>query len=244
MSVERHELIQEDCGAYVLGALTDEEHTRFARHLGECPVCRDEVDRLQWAVDALPRSVTALQAPPSLRKSVMAEVRGDLAEGASRPSAWSRLRERTAALGRMRAPAVSLSAAAVLALGVLLGFGVSHLVGSNSDSGAARTVQARFDRSRVADASGSLTIGSKDADAGGTLRVHGMPSLPSGQTYQVWLQRKGEMIPKALFSVGNDGNGLTAVDGDLNDAQAVLVTRERAGGARSPTGRPVLRVKL
>jgi hypothetical protein len=96
----------------------------------------------------------------------------------------------------------------------------------------------------MAHASGNLTIGGKSQDAGGTLRVHGMPSLPQGKTYQVWLQRKGEMIPKALFSVGGDGNGLTAVDGDLDGAQAVLVTRERAGGARSPTGRPVLSVKL
>jgi anti-sigma-K factor RskA len=241
MSFERHELIQEDCGAYVLGALSDEEHTRFVRHLRECPVCRDEVDRLQHAADALPRSVTALQAPPSLKAAVMAEVQGDLP--VPRSSAWTRLRRRTAALGRMRAPAISLSAAAVLIVGVALGFGVSRAV-ENGDSQSTRTVRAQFDRSRVADASGSLTIGSKSEDAGGTLRVHGMPSLPPGQTYQVWLQRKGEMIPKALFSVGGDGNGLTAVDGDLGDSQAVLVTRERAGGARSPTGTPLLRVKL
>jgi anti-sigma-K factor RskA len=242
MSFERHEIVQEDCGAYVLGALTDEEHTRFVRHLGECPVCRDEVDRLQGAVDGLPRSVTPLKAPSSIKAAVMAEVRSDLAEGAQ-PSVWSRVRERVAALGRMRAPAISLSAAGVLALGVLLGFGVSRAV-DNGGSDTTRTVKAQFDRTREAKASGSLTIGSKSQDAGGTLRVHGMPSLPSGQTYQVWLQRKGEMIPKALFGVGEDGNGLTAVDGDLNDADAVLVTREPAGGARSPTGPAVLRVKL
>jgi anti-sigma-K factor RskA len=243
MSFERHELIQEDCGAYVLDALSDEEHTRFVRHLTECPVCRDEVDRLQHAVDALPRSVTALQAPPSIKAAVMAEVYSDAPEGAPRTSVWSRLRDRTAALGRMRAPAISLSAAAVLIVGVALGFGVSRAVDHNTTEGT-RTVRAQFDRSSVADASGALTISSKSADAGGTLRVHGMPSLPAGQTYEVWLQRKGEMIPKALFGVGDDGNGLTAVDGDLNDADAVLVTRERAGGARSPTGKPVLRVRL
>src|SRR5438552_487301 len=110
MSFERHELIQEDCGAYVLGALSDEEHTRFVRHLTECPVCRDEVERLQHAADALPRSVTALQAPPSIKAAVMAEVHDDLP--APRASVWAGLRERTAALGRMRAPAISLSAAA------------------------------------------------------------------------------------------------------------------------------------
>ena len=56
MSVERHEMHEQDVGAYLLGALSDEEHTRFVRHLRECHVCRDEVDRLQFAVDALRRN--------------------------------------------------------------------------------------------------------------------------------------------------------------------------------------------
>ena len=36
MSVERHEMHEEDVGAYLLGALSDEEDTRFERHLSEC----------------------------------------------------------------------------------------------------------------------------------------------------------------------------------------------------------------
>ncbi len=47
MSVERHEMHEQDVGAYLLGALSDEEHTRFVSHLRECHVCRDEVERLQ-----------------------------------------------------------------------------------------------------------------------------------------------------------------------------------------------------
>ena len=80
MSVERHEMHEQDVGAYLLGALSDEEQTRFVRHLRECHVCRDEVDRLQLAVDALPRSVTPLAAPAGLKAAVMGQVGADVRE--------------------------------------------------------------------------------------------------------------------------------------------------------------------
>ena len=59
----------------------------------------------------------------------------------------------------------------------------------------------------------------------------------------MWLERDGEVIPKAMFTVSEDGDGLTAVD-DLNGASRVMVTREPAGGARAPGGPPVVTVKL
>lgn len=241
MSVERHEIHEQDSGAYVLGALSDEEHTRFVRHLMECHVCRDEVDRLERAVHALPRSVTPLDAPASLRAAVMDSVHADLGEAPDRPGLVARVRERFGAAGGLRLRVASLSAAAMLLVGLIGGFGLSRLL---DDGSGERVVTAKFDNSRVASGSGSLVIGGNSHDAGGTLRVHGMPSLPGNETYQVWLQRNGETIPKALFNVGEDGTGLTAVDGKLDDADAVMVTREASGGARSPTGKPVLTVKL
>lgn len=243
MSFERHEIYEQDSGAYVLGALSEEEHTRFTRHLLECHLCMDEVDRLQRAVDALPRSVTPLSAPPRLRAAVMEEVRPEVGASSERPGLLARVRARTAGFGGLRLRAISLSAAGILFVGLLGGFGLSRLVDDGGGS-SERVLTAQFDKSRMASGSGNLVIAGKSADAGGTLRVHGMASLPGNETYQVWLRRNGETIPKALFNVGEDGSGLTAVDGRLEDADAVLVTREAAGGARSPTGKPVLTVKL
>ncbi|MGI8749465.1 MAG: anti-sigma factor [Thermoleophilaceae bacterium] len=242
MSIERHEIYEQDSGAYVLGALSEEEQTRFVRHLLECHLCQDDVDRLQRAVDVLPRSVTPVSAPPSLRAAVMDVVRSDLDEAADRPGLLARLRGRFARAGRLRLRAISISAAAILFVGLLGGFGLSRVVDHNGRG--ERVLTAQFDKSRMASGSGNLVVAGKSADAGGTLRVHGMASLPGDETYQVWLQRNGETIPKALFNVGQDGNGLTAVDGKLDDADAVVVTREAAGGARSPTRKPVLTVKL
>lgn len=247
MSTEAHGIHEENVGAYLLGALTEIEVRGFENHLEDCHLCRDEVERLRPAVDALPRSVHPVIPPPSLKASLMEAVESDLGRSEGRGAVKrtvARLRERLAtaggALGGMSPAAAWVSVSIVLLVGVLAGYGAKRIVDRGSD---ARTVAARFDTAMVANGSGSLVIPG-DAKAGATLRLHGMPSLPPNKTYEVWLQRDGELIPTALFNVGGDGNGLTAVDGDLEDAQAVLVTREPAGGARSPSGKPVLKVSL
>ena len=62
-----HTSFSDDVGAYLLGALTDLEREAFERHLAECAECRDEVERLRPAADALPRSVEQMEPPPSLK---------------------------------------------------------------------------------------------------------------------------------------------------------------------------------
>lgn len=245
MSPEQHELYEQDTGAYVLGALEEAEVTRFTAHLRTCHVCRDEVDRLAVAVNALPRSVPPFAAPAGLKASVMAAIDAEVRENAppSKASTGQKLRTRLgsvgAAFGGIRPRVASLSVAVVLAVGLAAGFGVAELTGGSHT----RTVTARFDSSKVANGSGNLVI-SDNADTSATLHVHGMPALPSNEIYQVWVRRRGEVIPKALFSVGDNGDGITAIDGDLSNADLVMVTREPAGGARSPSGRPVLSVRL
>jgi anti-sigma-K factor RskA len=238
VSIERHDIHEPDTGAYVLGALSDDEHARFVRHLRECHVCRDEVDRLQVAVDALPRSVTPLAAPAGLKAAIMDEFQADVRE--RRPASPARrLLDRLPRLPGVPARVASVTAAVLLVVGIAGGFGLSQITTGGGDE---RTLTASFDTDRVANGSGNLVIGGDDG-SGGTLRVHGMPSLKSNETYQVWLERDGEVIPKAMFTVTGNGDGLTAVD-DLHGADRVMVTREPAGGARSPSGAPVVTVKL
>jgi hypothetical protein len=71
-----------------------------------------------------------------------------------------------------------------------------------------------------------------------------MPSAGRGRVYQAWVQRQGEVVRQPTFETGRDGAGAVALPGDLSDAEAVLVTRERRGGARAPSEDPVLRVRL
>jgi hypothetical protein len=84
----------------------------------------------------------------------------------------------------------------------------------------------------------------EDGKKGAIVRVHGLPALGSKRTYQLWVQRGSEVIPEPTFDVGANGDGAAAVPEDLEGADRVMVTRERRGGARAPSERPILSFKL
>jgi hypothetical protein len=234
VSPRDHERYREDVGAYLLGALPERERQAFERHLGGCRECREDVERLRPAADALPRSVEQLEPPPSLKASLMEAVREG---GAEREPAGRRRAGLVRLPWRIR-PAVAWAAAALLvAVGVASGFGIAR---SLDDT---RTVTAQVDRAQILGASARLSL-PDGGDDGAILRVAGMPSPGRGRVYQAWVQRDGQVAPAPTFEVGRGGAGAVAVPGDLSDAEAVLVTRERRGGARVPSEDPVVTARL
>src|ERR1019366_1306337 len=64
-------------GAYALGALSQDEAERVRRHIERCPTCRDELDGLRAAVDALPASVEQIEPPRELKQRLMAIVEAE-----------------------------------------------------------------------------------------------------------------------------------------------------------------------
>jgi anti-sigma factor RsiW len=232
---DRHDTHGGDAAAYLLGAMPDLERQAFERHLATCSTCREELEQLRPAADALPRSVTPVRPPEGLKRAVMEAVEAEAP--ASAPP--RRLRDRLPSLVS-RGPAVAwVSACFLLLVGLAFGaVGASLLSGDDG-----RRITAETDSVRVPEATGSLTV-SSDASEGAILRVHGMPSLSPRETYQVWVQRNGEVVPQSIFNVGPSGDGAAAVPADLEEADAVLVTREPAGGARAPSGRPMVSVGL
>lgn len=252
MSVERHEIFEQDVGAYLLRALDEVEERRFESHLGECPVCQDEVARLRSAVDALPRSVAPVRPPTSLKVRLMAAVEADVrgreeAAGVRRdPSVVARLRKRlaqTVAFGGLRPTVAWVGATVVLLVGVLSGAAGLYALTEASSDDSSRFVAAQVDKTRVPFGSASLVVPDNPRD-GGVLHVHGMPELEDDSVYQVWVRRDGEVISQSLFHVGDNGDGAAAVTEDLEQADEVMVTRERAGGAKAPSEKPVLSVAL
>ena len=251
MSVERHDIQEENVGAYLLGALTEFEEGAFLRHVEECPVCSDEVARLRPAVDALPRAAAPVNPPPELKASIMkiveaeARERSGGRERARRPRPFAALRRALAAAGEpfgaMRPSVALVSASFLLLVGVLTGYAATQV---SSDDGGSEPLAAKVDKRRMPSATGSLTVSGGETRKSGILRVHGMPTLANDSTYQVWVKRDGEISSASLFSVGHDGDGAAAVSKNLDGADAVLVTREPAGGARAPSEEPVLSVSL
>jgi hypothetical protein len=156
-------------------------------------------------------------------------------------------RERSPATARARrplgerlrgllSPVRPVVVAGVLAVGLLVGFGVAQLTGGDD----VRTLQAQ---SRLPGGSATLQVENGGRD-GAILRVQDMPSPGAGRVYQAWVQRGITVSPEPTFEVKPDGAGAVAVPDDLSGAQAVLVTRERRGGATTPSERPVLTVVL
>ena len=237
MSARDHAEYREEIGAYLLGALTDLERQAFERHVAGCAECRDELEQLRPAADALPHSVEQVEPPPGLKTSLMEVVESEARERSGAPVARRRAR------GRIRLPSLAgirpALVAAALALGVVAGFGVAQLGGGDD----ARTVAATVDQGRLPDASGSLRI-QGDGEDGAILTVQGMPPAGGERVYQAWVQRDGMVEPQPTFEVGGDGGGAVAVPDDLSEAEAILVTREPRGGSRAPSEQPLIQVPL
>ena len=232
----------DDVGAYLLGALEPGEAAAFEGHLQDCATCRDDIERLTVARDALPRSVEQIAVPASLKASLMEQVRAEAAPEAAPTRPPSRPRWRELLLAR---PAFAAAAAAViLAVGIALGTLVGAVDGGGGGGGGGgeRTLAAVVDQTRMPSGEAALEL---PADRKGSLlRVEGMQQPQNGKVYEVWVKRGSRVIPASLFTVDRNGTGTAAIPDDLSDADAVMVTREPKGGSSQPSEPPVVTVSV
>lgn len=70
------------------------------------------------------------------------------------------------------------------------------------------------------------------------LTVSGMPPLPAGKTYQLWLLIGGSPVSAGTFNIGPGGRAMLhgQLAADALEASAFAVTLEPAGGSSKPTG--------
>ena len=229
MTTRDHTSYQQEIGAYLLGALTDLERQAFEQHLESCAECREEVERLRPAAEALPRSVEQVEPPPGLRASIMEVVEREAREQSGKPSRRS-LREWFAGKPMLLRPAFAVGA---IALGLAVGFGVAQLGGDDTRSVGVTVAKA------MPQAGGTLQI----ADDRATLELHDMPDLGGARVYQVWYQHGDRLVPTRTFEVGPNGRGEVGLP-DVGDADGVYVTREARGGAQVPSEDPIVSVPL
>jgi anti-sigma-K factor RskA len=229
---------RETVASYVLGALPEDEHERFATHLATCDECRNGVAELQVAADALPLAVVQVVPPPELKDRIMAVVRpeGELRQAAegvrSQPVAEPRRRWwRGRFLGLGPIPA---AVAASLLIAVLVAGGI--LLSGGDDT---RTVQGQVLIASAPKARASLKV----SDEVTKLSVSGMPAPPAGKVYQVWLKPPAQAPrpTRALFGVDARGDADVQIQrGPLKGIEQVLVTAEPDGGSQTPTSDPVI----
>jgi hypothetical protein len=225
-----HTRYSEDVGAYLLGAMSDQERRAFERHLAGCVDCQEEVERLRPAADALPATVEQIEPPPGLKARLMAEVEADV-RGAE-PAGEARASGPRRWLEALTPRRLSFAAAALL-VGLVAGFGVAQLGGEDT-----RTVDATVAQA-LPGAGGSLRIAGDEA----TLRLHDMPDPGGGRVYQAWVQHGEQLVPAMTFEVDPQGAGEVELP-DVSDADGVYVTREASGGAQVPSEQPIVSVPL
>jgi anti-sigma-K factor RskA len=232
--MSEHDRWQDAVATYALGALPEGERAGFEAHLATCPACRDELDELRMAAEALPVAAPPMRPPPALKARIMAEVEREAAllrsagPAADRPPA----RRRRFAWPRFTFPTPAVAALACAALLVGLGAG-AWLFGSSGG----HTVD--FQRSGALSASASAELEVKGDTA--VLVARGLPEPPRGRVYQVWLQRDGQAPEPtaALFTPRSDGSATASV-GDVKGVERVMVSSEPMGGSPAPTTTPIL----
>ncbi len=228
MSAEHH-AYRDELAAYALGALEPGESVELERHVADCPECREYLFWLDPAVGLLPASVEQRPAPKRLKRALMAEVNADLK--AAHRAKRERERADRGLWGTIWRPVTAAAAAAVLIAGVVGGYVL------RGDEAPERTL---IEATPLEDGVGArMAVSLERVGDRGTLHVEELPGLPMNRVYQAWIQRDGVMEPSTTFVVDRNGGTEVAVEGALDGASGVYITREPEGGSEEPTP-PVL----
>jgi hypothetical protein len=239
-------------GAYALDALdSPAERERFARHLSRCPSCAGEVRGLREVATALAFAATA-QAPAELRGRVLAaaartrqlppEVRSHRAD--ARP-------HRT----RPWVPWVPWLSGAVamasIAVAVFFGLAQSH---TQDELNQAR---AQNQALSVVLSAPRVQVLSQVSTKGGTAIVvlaaerhelavvtTGLPALPPGKVYQLWLIGKTKIVSAGLLPAAKSGQTPAVLATGLVKGDTLGLTVEPAPGSAQPTTKPIVALPL
>jgi hypothetical protein len=250
-------------GPYALNALPPRDRARFGRHLAACDACAQEVRGLQ---ETAARLAAATAVPPAswLKERVLAgaartrqlpPLPADHGAGAAR---WPQgARWLAAARRRLHAPppwarplAVALSAA-FLAAAVALGsvalvtqHRLSQAQARDHMLAAVLTAPDVKMMSAPVTGGGTATIVMSHREQALALSTAGLPGLPSGRAYELWLMGPSGGRPAAMLPRAAHGMTSPVVATGLRRGDTVELTVEPSAGAAQPTTPPLLRLTL
>ena len=250
---DRHSL----AGPYALDALdSTAEQERFERHLNRCGDCTREVRGFQATATRLGMAA-AQPAPPQMRDRVMAAVATTRQVPASeeharhaRPAQRSRPLTRLATAGAV----IAVIAAVLLAVQLIntqhqLNQAQHQLTIAQAQLHAITAVQTATDAKVITkrtSVGGTVTVTSSASKGQLVLTTSGLPVLPSGKVYQLWLigHPPNKIRSEGLLAPPHNGQtGPVLISGVLA-GDTFGVTVEPAGGTIQPTVTPIVGVAL
>jgi anti-sigma-K factor RskA len=244
----RHDL-HSLAGPYALDALeAGSERDRFTRHLSRCQSCAAEVKGFREVATAMAFAAAA-EAPAELRDRVLT------AAARTRqlpPEVRTHARPRRS---RTRVPWVpwlsGVVATASIVVAVLFGFAQAH-------------TRDELNQVKAENQAISLLLSAPEAKLlthvvthGGVATVvlaadrhelavvtTGLPALPSGQVYQLWLIGKPKIVSAGLLPAAKNGQTPAVLATGVVKGDTLGLTVEPAGGSAQPTTTPILALPL
>jgi anti-sigma-K factor RskA len=252
-------------GSYAVDALPPDELDEYERHLTHCGACAAEVRGLRETAARLALNV-AERPPAPMRDRVMAAAQRTrqlppITDSRAHRSGVRPIRSaRSARRARRKwiAPISATVAAASVALAVVFGLAQNstnqHLSAIESQLGAARTHNQQLDSVL---ASSDLRLVSNKTSLGGSVSAivspsqaklvvvtSGLPALPAGKVYELWLLGPSVAQPSGLLTTAERGRTVPVVASGYVKGYKLGITVEPAGGTLKPTTNPIVAMPL
>ena len=260
---ERHALV----GAYAMDAVTGADRARFERHLAGCPACARELHELRETTARLAGAVAAGPPERLLRRALVSAARTrQLPPASTRPADMWRARRAGLASQAGRAgsapvhrrtwpvplPGLALALAAVFLAAVAATGGLAVNAGHRLAAAELRDHQvaevltapdAVMLTARVK-AGGTATIVMSHRDRSLVFTTAGLPPLPAGRCYQLWLMGPAGDTSAGLLPVPHGGMTSPVIASGLAAGDWAGLTIEPEGGSPQPTSAPILMLSL
>jgi Anti-sigma-K factor rskA len=244
-------------GPYALDALDSAtEQDRFERHLRRCQNCTSDVRGFRETATRLGLAA-AQQPPPELRQRVMADVaRTRQVPTTEEQARHARPVQRVRLLPRLAMGVGAVGVAAAVALGIILVNTQNQLSQARRQLSQAQTqltaitaVRAALDAHEVTkptSSGGTVTVVSSPSKHQIVVTTAGLPPLPAGKVYQLWLigAKPNVIRSEGLLGTPHDGRtGPVLISGVLA-GDVFGVTVEPAGGTIQPTLTPIVGIQM
>lgn len=246
--------------ALALGeALAADEQTRLLEHLLLCADCRRRLEAYAAVAQLLPLAAPLAEPSAGLRERLL-EAAARSQPPAQQPQAQPRPERRTPAPWAGWRRAVGLAAALALAALLAVGLGQRATINRLEAEAAAQQARSAGNLALLLAAFGNddaleldLEPAGDAAEAWGRVFVspgepalaiyaRGLPALPQGRQYQVWIAHDGRITRAGSISANDEGRAWRPLRPaeTLGSVERVFVTAEPTGEPAQPTGAEVL----